>query len=113
MYRERLKSHEQLRQLTEMLKWANSPTDNGISSHFADCAGFYGYIQLAITEILMREGGIDFESLEVDWGGNESWYEDLMIAVDNATHTYQPDKVTEKLVERKKERWLGRYPFMG
>ena len=96
--RARIKSHAQLKSLCKLLEWANASDDDesdrpaayAYQGHGGNC-GFYGHIWQAILLILLHEGGISPDALpERNFGGSGSWYEDLMIAVDNAAYTTIP-----------------------
>lgn len=90
-YRDRINSHEQLRQLCDLLQWGNASDadDSGRPYQFArQRKGFYGYIWEAILEILLHEAGIERDAIpDPNFGGDANWYEDLMVAVDNASYT--------------------------
>jgi len=96
--RDRIKSHDQLRTLCELLQWANASDADGSlrPSAYANQRGFYGHITKAINEILLREAGIEHSSIgmaDPNYGGNASWYDDLMEAVDATAWSYEPDRV--------------------
>ena len=95
--RDLIKNHVQLRQLTELLQWANtSDSDEATdrSSKLADQRNFYGDISDAIYHLVKEDTGIDIRTQcpDPNYGGNASWYEDLLNALDCAEEL--PKEVT-------------------
>lgn len=76
-------SAKKLRQLCDMLEWANN-CGKGIGFMPSAYAGeFYGHIYRAIGEICKLEIGVIFDwGRGPNWGGNATRYDDLMIYCD-------------------------------
>jgi hypothetical protein len=81
----------QLRQLCELLRWANAQ-DSDEASHpnqamIADQRNAYGHVYNAILAIITFETGPELAGRImdlVDHGANETWFDDLQAAADEA-----------------------------
>ena len=65
-----------IKQLTEMMQAANAHPDYEYS--------FYRHLRDALRDACALRYAVDINTFDVNWGGNESWYMDLLIAVRGA-----------------------------
>lgn len=79
--------HVALHKLCDLLSLFNGlndaePVSTTEEDYSSQIYGTYGHIYRAIEQIVAKEWGVDMTYVEVNWGGNGSWYRDLIIAIE-------------------------------
>ena len=81
---DKIESRVVLKQLCDMLQWANGSDADGSDRPAAYAAqdSVYGHVTAAIAAIVWEEADVEYALLDLNYGGNGSWFDDLLYAID-------------------------------